>query len=183
MIMVTIHTRIPAVTNLNNVVSICSVVSITVGLKQTWFNITGYPLRYQYVNRTAPKTRWHVLCKIWKRRKITHKNMSKSKEKHRRGTRERKINVSVKNNQSRRLGSSFASSIIFSLLLWKQHNPSKSIIHIQLRPHSTKFLETTNLTTIQFSTNSTRSFSNEQYHQSHQDNKSPPHTHTPPHIQ
>jgi hypothetical protein len=35
MVMVTIHTRIPAVTNLNNVVSICSVVSITVRLKQT----------------------------------------------------------------------------------------------------------------------------------------------------
>jgi hypothetical protein len=33
--MITIHTRIPAVTNLNKAVSICNVVSITVELKQT----------------------------------------------------------------------------------------------------------------------------------------------------
>jgi hypothetical protein len=46
--MVTIHTRIPAVKNLNKEVSICSVVSITVELKQTWSNVIGYPLRYQY---------------------------------------------------------------------------------------------------------------------------------------
>jgi hypothetical protein len=42
--MVTIHTRIPAVTNLNKEVSICSVVSITVELK----HVIGYPLCYQY---------------------------------------------------------------------------------------------------------------------------------------
>jgi hypothetical protein len=35
MVMVTIHIRIPAVTNLNKAVSICSVVLITVRLKQT----------------------------------------------------------------------------------------------------------------------------------------------------
>jgi hypothetical protein len=27
---------------------------ITVGLKQTWFNVIRYPLRYKYVNQTAP---------------------------------------------------------------------------------------------------------------------------------
>jgi hypothetical protein len=45
-----IHTRISAVTNLNKAVSIYSVVSITVGLKQTFFNIISYTLCYQYVN-------------------------------------------------------------------------------------------------------------------------------------
>ena len=55
MVMVTIHTQIPAVTNLNKAISICSVVSITIGLKQTWSNVIGYPLRYQYVNQTTPK--------------------------------------------------------------------------------------------------------------------------------
>jgi hypothetical protein len=35
MVTVTIHTRIPAVTNLNKAISICSMVSITVELKQT----------------------------------------------------------------------------------------------------------------------------------------------------
>jgi hypothetical protein len=45
--MVTIHARIPAVTNLNKEVYICSVISITVGLKQTQSNVIGYPLRYQ----------------------------------------------------------------------------------------------------------------------------------------
>jgi hypothetical protein len=50
--MIMIHTRISAVTNLNKQVSIYSVISITVGLKQTWFNVIGYPLRYQYVNQT-----------------------------------------------------------------------------------------------------------------------------------
>jgi hypothetical protein len=49
-----IHTRISAVINLNKAVSICSVVSITVRLKQTWFNVIGYLLRYQHVNQTAP---------------------------------------------------------------------------------------------------------------------------------
>jgi hypothetical protein len=55
MVMVTIHTRIPAVTNLNKEVPICSVVSITVGLKQTLSNAIGYPLCYQYMNQTAPQ--------------------------------------------------------------------------------------------------------------------------------
>jgi hypothetical protein len=41
------------VTNLNKAVFICSVVSITVGLKQTLFNVIGYLLRYQYINQTA----------------------------------------------------------------------------------------------------------------------------------
>jgi hypothetical protein len=54
MVMVTIYTQISAVTNLNEAVSICSVVSITVELKQKWFNVIGYPLRYQYVNQTVP---------------------------------------------------------------------------------------------------------------------------------
>jgi hypothetical protein len=43
--MVTIHTRIPAVTNLNKAVFICSVVSITVGLKKYDFltlSVTHY---------------------------------------------------------------------------------------------------------------------------------------------
>jgi hypothetical protein len=28
---------------------------ITVGFKQTWFNVICYPLRYKYVNQTTPK--------------------------------------------------------------------------------------------------------------------------------
>jgi hypothetical protein len=54
MVMITIHTWILMVTNLNKVIFICSVVSITVGFKQTWFNVIDYPLRYQYMNQTAP---------------------------------------------------------------------------------------------------------------------------------
>jgi hypothetical protein len=54
MVMVTIYTRIPAVTNLNKTISISSVVSITVELKQTLFNVIGYSLRYQYANQTTP---------------------------------------------------------------------------------------------------------------------------------
>jgi hypothetical protein len=52
--MVTIHTRILAVTSLNKPVSIFSVVLIMVGPKQTQFNVIGYQLRYQYVNQTVP---------------------------------------------------------------------------------------------------------------------------------
>jgi hypothetical protein len=52
--MVMIYTLIPTVTNLNKSVSIYSVVSIKVELKQTSFNVIGYLLRYQYVNQTTP---------------------------------------------------------------------------------------------------------------------------------
>jgi hypothetical protein len=52
--MVMIHTRIPAITSLNKPVSISSVVSITIGFKQTKFNVMGYTLRYQYINQTTP---------------------------------------------------------------------------------------------------------------------------------
>jgi uncharacterized membrane protein len=41
MVMITIYTRILAVTNLNKKVSICSMVSIMVRLKQTLSNVIG----------------------------------------------------------------------------------------------------------------------------------------------
>jgi hypothetical protein len=37
---------LPVVTNLNRTVSMCSMVLITIRLKQTWFNVIGYPLHY-----------------------------------------------------------------------------------------------------------------------------------------
>jgi hypothetical protein len=55
MVTVMIHTRLPAVTSLNWTISFSSVASDCGGLKQTWFYVISYQLRYQYMNQTTPK--------------------------------------------------------------------------------------------------------------------------------
>jgi hypothetical protein len=41
--------------SLNRPVSIFTVISDYVGLKQIWFKVMSYPSRYNYVNQTTPK--------------------------------------------------------------------------------------------------------------------------------
>jgi hypothetical protein len=53
--MITIRTQVTVITSLNSQVSIFSVVSNYVGLKQTCFNVIYYPSCYNYVNQTASK--------------------------------------------------------------------------------------------------------------------------------
>jgi hypothetical protein len=54
MITVIIHTRLLALTSLNMTVLFSSVVSDYGGLKQTYFNVIGYHLRYEYINQIIP---------------------------------------------------------------------------------------------------------------------------------